>query len=69
MTFSSFQRINLARAFYRDAPLYVLDEPSSYLDADATVHLMEVLGTKEMSPSAMRPISPPSARIWPSSGA
>lgn len=37
------QRINLARAFYRDAPLYVLDEPSSYLDADATVHLMETL--------------------------
>ena len=37
------QRINLARAFYRDAALYVLDEPDSYLTQQAIAELMDVL--------------------------
>lgn len=37
------QRMKLARTFYRDAPVYILDEPDSYLTAQAIARLMEVL--------------------------
>lgn len=37
------QRLVLARALYRDAPIFLLDEPSSALDAKAESTLMETL--------------------------
>ena len=36
-----WQRIALARAFFRDAPLIILDEPTAALDAKAEHHLFE----------------------------
>ena len=37
------QRIALARAIVRDAPLWLLDEPTSYLDADSEVLVQTAL--------------------------
>ncbi|GIX33584.1 MAG: lipid A export ATP-binding/permease protein MsbA [Lysobacterales bacterium] len=37
------QRIALARAFYRDAPILILDEPSAALDAEAETALLDAL--------------------------
>lgn len=37
------QRIALARAFYRDAPILILDEPSAALDAEAEAVFLEAL--------------------------
>lgn len=37
------QRIALARAFYRDAPILILDEPSAALDAEAEAAFLEAL--------------------------
>ncbi len=38
------QRLALARAFLRDAPLVVLDEPTAHLDAESAAQLDETLG-------------------------
>ena len=37
------QRVGLARAFLRDAPLVVLDEPTAYLDADTAAAVGETI--------------------------
>ena len=39
------QRINLARAFFKDAPIILLDEPTSALDAESEALIAESLGT------------------------
>ena len=36
-----FQRINIARAFLKDAPILLLDEPTSALDADSETKVVE----------------------------
>jgi ATP-binding cassette subfamily C protein CydD len=38
------QRIGLARAFYRDAPLVLLDEPTAHLDPDTEALIHEAIG-------------------------
>ena len=37
------QRLALARAFYRDAPIVILDEATSSLDADAEMKIKEAM--------------------------
>jgi ATP-binding cassette subfamily C protein CydD len=37
------QRIALARAFLRDAPVWVLDEPTAHLDPESEAHILEHL--------------------------
>ena len=37
------QRIGLARAFYRDAPLVLLDEPTAHLDGDTEARVQEAI--------------------------
>ena len=37
------QRINIARAFLKDAPILLLDEPTSALDAESEAQVMESL--------------------------
>ena len=37
------QRISIARAFLKDAPILILDEPTSSLDARTEAHLLEAL--------------------------
>jgi ABC-type multidrug transport system fused ATPase/permease subunit len=39
------QRISIARALLRDAPILILDEPTSSLDARAEAHIFEALAT------------------------
>ena len=39
LSIGEWQKLALARAFFRDAPLIILDEPSSALDADAEFEL------------------------------
>jgi ABC-type multidrug transport system fused ATPase/permease subunit len=39
------QRINLARAFLKDAPIILLDEPTSALDAESEALIAESLRT------------------------
>ncbi|MEO5679854.1 MAG: ATP-binding cassette domain-containing protein, partial [Acidimicrobiales bacterium] len=41
MSIGQWQRIALARAFFRDAPLLVLDEPTAALDAEAEHQLFD----------------------------
>ena len=41
LSIGQWQRIALARAFFRDAPLLVLDEPTAALDAEAEHQLFE----------------------------
>jgi subfamily B ATP-binding cassette protein MsbA len=38
------QRLNLARAFLKDAPILLLDEPTSALDADSEAQVVASLG-------------------------
>ena len=38
-----WQKIALARAFFRDAKIYILDEPSSALDAAAETELFQCM--------------------------
>jgi ATP-binding cassette, subfamily B, bacterial len=40
-----WQRIAVARAFHRDAPLVILDEPTAALDADAEQELFDTIRT------------------------
>lgn len=37
-------RLSVARAFYRDAPMIVLDEPTAHLDAESEAKVHEALG-------------------------
>jgi ABC-type multidrug transport system fused ATPase/permease subunit len=39
------QRVSIARALLRDAPILILDEPTSSLDARAEAHIFEALRT------------------------
>ena len=39
------QRVSIARALLRDAPILILDEPTSSLDARAEAHIFEALKT------------------------
>ena len=43
MSVGQWQRIAVARAFFRDAPLLILDEPAAALDAMAEQALLERL--------------------------
>lgn len=43
LSIGQWQKIAIARAFYRDAPLLVLDEPSSALDAASEAQILEKL--------------------------
>ena len=45
LSIGQWQRIALARAFFRDAPLLVLDEPTAALDAEAEHRLFESVRT------------------------
>src|SRR5690606_18449149 len=41
LSVGQWQRVAVARAFFRDAPLLILDEPAAALDAMAEQHLYE----------------------------
>jgi ATP-binding cassette subfamily B protein len=43
LSFGQWQKIAIARAFYRDAPLLFLDEPSSALDARSEAQIIQSL--------------------------
>jgi ATP-binding cassette subfamily B protein len=43
MSIGQWQKIAIARAFYRDAPLLLLDEPSSALDANSENQILQKL--------------------------
>ncbi|OIP81682.1 MAG: hypothetical protein AUK44_09495 [Porphyromonadaceae bacterium CG2_30_38_12] len=43
LSIGQWQKLALARAFYRDAPLLILDEPSSALDVHAESQIMHAL--------------------------
>jgi ATP-binding cassette, subfamily B, bacterial len=47
------QRINLARAFLKNAPILVLDEPTSALDAESEEYVVESLGRLMRDRTAM----------------
>jgi ATP-binding cassette subfamily B protein len=44
LSIGQWQRIALARAFFRDAPLVIMDEPTAALDAKAEHELFESMG-------------------------
>ena len=58
-----WQRIAVARGFYRDAPLLICDEPTAALDARAEHALFERI--RERTPTAARSCSSPTG--WPAS--
>jgi len=41
LSVGEWQKIALARAFYRDAPVIVLDEPTSAMDAEAEAEVFD----------------------------
>jgi len=41
LSVGEWQKIALARAFYRDAPIIVLDEPTSAMDAEAEAEVFD----------------------------
>lgn len=43
LSIGQWQKIAVARAFYRDSPLILLDEPSSALDADSELQIIDSL--------------------------
>jgi len=45
LSFGQWQRMALARAFFRDAPLIILDEPTAALDARAEAELFDRMRT------------------------
>jgi ATP-binding cassette subfamily B protein len=47
LSIGQWQKIAIARAFYRDAPLILMDEPSSALDADSELQI--IAGLKKLS--------------------
>ena len=47
LSIGQWQKIAIARAFYRDSPLILMDEPSSALDAEAELQIIE--GLKKLS--------------------
>jgi ATP-binding cassette subfamily B protein len=44
LSWGEWQKIAIARAVYRDAPVLILDEPSSSLDADSEYEIFSDLG-------------------------
>ncbi|MCK7538044.1 MAG: ATP-binding cassette domain-containing protein [Marinilabiliales bacterium] len=44
LSWGEWQKIAIARALYRDAPVLILDEPSSSLDADSEYEIFSDLG-------------------------
>jgi ATP-binding cassette subfamily B protein len=44
LSWGEWQKIAIARALYRDAPVLILDEPSSSLDADSEYEIFSRLG-------------------------
>jgi ATP-binding cassette subfamily B protein len=44
LSIGQWQRLALARAFFRDAPLVIMDEPTASLDARAESELFETMG-------------------------
>jgi ATP-binding cassette subfamily B protein len=44
MSWGEWQKIAIARALYRQAPVLILDEPSSSLDADSEYEIFSDLG-------------------------
>jgi ATP-binding cassette subfamily B protein len=45
LSLGQWQRLALARVFFRDAPFVILDEPTAALDARAEAQLFEAIGT------------------------
>jgi ATP-binding cassette, subfamily B, bacterial len=43
LSIGQWQKMAIARAFYRDAPLLLLDEPSSALDVESEQQIIEIL--------------------------
>ena len=48
-----WQRIALSRAFYRDAPLIILDEPTSFMDSWAEIDWMDRFKTLAKGKTAL----------------
>lgn len=44
LSFGQWQRICMARLFFKDAPVFILDEPTASLDIETEAHLLREIG-------------------------